>query len=185
MKKVYFITTNDFKFKKFTEAIRLDSIEISQLKEETPEIQAKNNRLIAEFSAKWAADTFNHPVIKEDVGIYIESLAGFPGPYLSDVEKQLQTDGFLRLLDGKGHRSAYWEYAVAFCEPGKEPVSFYTHQKGTIATEARGETGWYMDKIFIPEGHNKTIAELLETNEYIRNEDHYHKLKEYLQENFS
>jgi XTP/dITP diphosphohydrolase len=181
MKKIYFITTNDYKFKKFSEAIKLDKIEIVQLKEETPEIQAENNRKVAEFSVKWAADKFNRPVIKEDVGMYIEALNGFPGPYLEHVEKQLKTAGFLRLLNGMKDRSAYWEYAIAFCEPSKEPKSFYTQHKGTIAKEARGKSGWYADKIFILEGKNKTVSELLDANEYVRNDKHYQELKKYLQ----
>lgn len=180
MKKIYFITTNDYKFKRFTESARLGGFDVRQLKEETPEIQAANNREVAKYSAKWAADKFQHPVIKEDVGVYIDAYRGFPGPYLSQVEKQLETEGFLQLLSGVENRNAYWEYAIAYCEPGKDPVSFYAQHKGSYATEARGESGWYTDKLFIPEGQPKTVAELLDGNEYVRDEYHYALLREYL-----
>ena len=53
------------------------SVAIEQLPKETPEIQAKTNREVAEFSAQWAANKFGLPVIKEDVGMYIEALGGF------------------------------------------------------------------------------------------------------------
>lgn len=182
MKEIYFITTNDYKFQRFTESVKLSGFTVKQLKEETPEIQAANNRQVAEYSAKWAADRFQHPILKEDVGIYITAYKGFPGPYLSQVEKQLEIKGFLRLLTDATDRSAYWEYAIAYCEPGKEPVSFYTQHKGTYATEARGQSGWYTDKLFIPEGQLKTVAELLDSGEYIRNERHYGLLKDYLSE---
>jgi XTP/dITP diphosphohydrolase len=180
MKQIYFITTNNYKFKKFSESVTLEGIEVQQLAKETPEIQAANNREVAEFSAEWVANEFNCPVIKEDVGMYIDALDGFPGPYLSSVEKQLKTDGFLKLLKDVTNRGAHWEYAVAFCEPGKKPVSFYTQHNGSIATEARGKSGWYADKLFILEGKDKTVAELLDTNEYVRNDKHYAQLKEYL-----
>lgn len=180
MKQIYFITTNDYKFQRFTESAKLTGFDVQQLKEEIPEIQAENNRQVAEYSAKWAADKFQRPVLKEDVGVYIAAYKGFPGPYLSQVEKQLETEGFLRLLTNIADRSAYWEYAIAYCEPGKEPVSFYTQHKGSYATEARGQSGWYTDKLFIPEGQSKTVAELLDASEYIRDEQHYKALREYL-----
>ncbi|GIW57640.1 MAG: non-canonical purine NTP pyrophosphatase [Candidatus Dojkabacteria bacterium] len=180
MKKIYFVTTNQYKFEKFTQAISIPGIEIEQLSEETPEIQAPNNRQIAEFSAWFTAQKINLPVITEDVGLYIQTLRGFPGPYLNQIEKWIETDGFLQLLLNKKDRSAYWEYAISYCEPRQTPKTFYTHQKGSIAKEAKGNSGWYMDKIFIPEGQVKTISELLDNREYVRNDDHYLQLKEYL-----
>lgn len=183
MKKIYFVTTNNYKFQKFSQALDVESIELEQLSEETPEIQAANNQEIAAFSAEWAANKFNLTVIKEDVGLYFEVLKGFPGPYLNQIEKWIETDGFINVMAGKENRLAYWEYAISYCEPNKSPVTFYTHQKGSIATEARGKSGYYADKIFIPEGQDKTIAELLDENKYIRNENHYSQLKKYLSEN--
>jgi len=108
---VYFITTNEFKFKSFTDAIDLDSYTFERLVLETPELQADNNRIIAEYSAKWAAEERQCAVITEDVGMYIQALNGFPGPFLSQAEKQLGAEGFLALLNDKEDRSASWEYA--------------------------------------------------------------------------
>lgn len=180
MKKIYFVTTNNYKFKKFSQSLGLQHIELEQLSEETPEIQARNNQEIAAFSAEWAANKYNIPVVKEDIGLYLDALKGFPGPYLNQIEKWIETDGFINLMASKENRLAYWEYAISYCEPQNSPVIFFTHQKGSIATEARGKSGWYADKIFIPAGQEKTIAELLDENKYIRNEQHYEQLKEHL-----
>ena len=177
---IYFITTNEFKFKSFTEAINLDTYEIECLTTETPEIQADNNQTVAEYSAQWAANTHKQPVITEDVGIYIKALKGFPGPFLSQAEKQLGAEGFLSLLHDKEEREAYWEYAVAYCEPGKEPVSFHAIQKGSIAKHQIDTVGWPMGKIFIQEGQTETISILLEKDSYVRNNSHYTQLCEYL-----
>ncbi|MFL5658311.1 MAG: non-canonical purine NTP pyrophosphatase [Ktedonobacteraceae bacterium] len=183
MKKVYFLTTNAYKFKKFSELTHSQSILIEQLSEVTPEIQAKNNREVAEFSAKWAADKFGLPVIKEDVGMYIEALGGFPGVYLNQIENWIGSEGYLRLLKGIHNRSAFWEYAIAYCEPDIEPVSFYTYQHGGISTEIKGESGYYADKIFIPKDCKKTIAELLDSGTYIRNDSHYIEMLSYVEQN--
>lgn len=176
---IYFVTTNEFKFKSFVEAIKLDSYEIERLSVETPEIQAENNRAVAEFSAQWAANEYNHPVITEDIGMYVKALNGFPGPFLSQAEKQLGAEGFLTLLHGKD-RAAYWEYAVAYCEPGKEAVSFHAIQNGSITNKQIGTVGWPMGKIFMQEGKTETISQLLEKNSYVRNNSHYDQLHSYL-----
>lgn len=180
MKGTYFITTNAYKFKKFTEVVHSSSFAVEQLSEETPELQAKTNREVAEFSAEWAANKFNLPVLKEDVGLYIESLDGFPGVYLNQIEKWIKSEGYLKLLGNVNNRAAYWEYAIAYCEPNKKPISFYTHQPGEIATEIKGNSGYFTDKIFIPKGQTKTIAELLDDNTYVRNDNHYKQLLDYL-----
>lgn len=180
MKKIYFVTTNDYKFKKLSQSLDLRHIELEQLSQETPEIQAATNQEIAAFSAQWSANKFNAAVIKEDIGLYFAALKGFPGPYLNQIEKWIEADGFIALMAGKENRLAYWEYAISYCEPQNSPVTFFTHQQGRIAPEARGKNGWYADKIFIPAGQEKTSAELLDKNKYIRNEDHYNQLRQYL-----
>ena len=169
MKKIFFVTQNDYKFRQFVHAVGNPAIKFEQLSETTPETQADNNANVAKFSAQWAAKQFRSPVICEDVGLYIKALSGFPGPYLSQVEKWLKPEGFLKLMAGEKNRSAKWEYAVAFCSPQTEPISFSTFHIGYIGQEARGKSGWYMDKIFIPKGKDKTIAELLDSNKYKRN----------------
>lgn len=177
---IYFITTNEFKFKSFTQAINLDKFELKLLAIDTPEIQADDNRAVAEYSAEWAANTHNHAVITEDVGMYIKALNGFPGPLLSQAEKQLGAEGFLALLQNKEERDAYWEYAVAYCEPGKKPVSFHAIQKGSITKEQVGTVGWPIGKIFVQEGQAETISLLLENDTYVRNNSHYVQLYDYL-----
>ena len=181
MKRIIFISNNPIKFNYFSENVKINNFIFEQKKTETSELQADNNRIIAEFSAQWAAKKLQEPVIKEDVGVYIESLNRFPGPFINSIENKIYAEGFIKLLEGSENRNAYWEYAIAFCEPDKSPISFYTHQRGTISYEKRGNSGFEMDKIFIPEGQTQTTAELLDENKYIRNNSHYKDLKEYLE----
>ncbi len=181
MAPIYFVTRNNYKFKKICDASQSSQFEFIQLSEVTPEIQAENNSQIAEFSAKWAAKTFNKSVVCEDVGLYIDYFGGFPGPYLSQVEKWIGSDGFLKLMEDIDNRSARWEYSVAFCNPNKEPISFSTFSTGSIAKFAAGIDGWPADKVFIPDSETKTIAQLLDENLYQRNKDHYERLFEHIE----
>lgn len=175
---IYFITTNKNKFR-YATSFFSKSLQIIQLNKETPEIQSEDNKKIAEYSASWAANKYNISVIKEDVGLYISALNGFPGPYLSDIEKRIGINGFLNLLSVKKDRSAYWNYSIAYCEPNSKPVSFTTFQYGTISKFPQGESGYVADKIFIPEDDDKTISQLLDENIYKRKAEHYKMLNEY------
>ena len=180
MKKIYFVTTNNYKFQKCRTYFESENLDIVQLSIETPEIQAADNKTVAEYSAKWAADKYRTPVLKEDIGLYIEALSGFPGPYLNHVEKWIDTAGFLSLMANKENRNAYWEFCIAYCEPSEKPVSFSTFPNGTIAHEAKGSGGWIADKVFIPMGNLQTIAELLDEKKFKRDQSHYRALKDYL-----
>ena len=56
MRKIYFVTRNEYKFKRFLDSTQGDNIEFERLVEETLEIQAYNNQVVSSFSAKWVAD---------------------------------------------------------------------------------------------------------------------------------
>ena len=196
MKTVYFVTTNDYKLSFFNNAVKIEGVEVKHLKLDTPEIQAGTCAEVAKFSARWAADHTGKAVIKEDVGIFLNGINGFPGPYTKHFEDYCGAEGMLKLLEGKEDRSAYWEYSIAYCEPGKEPVVFTAKQPGTVATKQIGKKGHEADKIFVPEHHDKTISQLFDEAShgkdmgtfemvqkagYKRDETHYRKLKEYLE----
>ena len=158
----------------------LQDFAFEQLAKETVEIQAENNEQVAIFSSQWAANKYNLPIIKEDVGFYIEALGGFPGPYLNQVEKQIESEGYLKLLDGIQNRKAHWQYSIAFCEPKKRPIVFSAHLDGVVANSVKGQSGWFTDKIFIPDKQTQTISELLDEKIYRRNNNHYVKLFNFL-----
>lgn len=183
MKTIYFVTKSNYKFERFTASMELPELIFQKLEHDTPEVQSMENKEIAEYSASWAANKFRLPVIKEDVGLFIDALGGFPGPYLSRVERLIKSDGFLKLMHGKANRKARWKYVVAFCEPNQSPVSFSTTQEGTIALEAKGSAGYESDRIFIPSDFNRTVAELLNSKQFIRSSEHYRMLERYLRSN--
>ena len=168
-----FVTTNDYKFKKFMEVAMDMNLDCEQLCEQTPEIQADSNADVAKFSAKWAAEKFKKNVICEDVGMYLKHYKGFPGVYLSYVEKWLGSEGLLKLMEDVADRAARWEYAVSYCRPGEDPVVVSTNLGGRIAYKAKGSGGWATDSIFLPEGESRTIAELLDVGEFRRSRFHY------------
>lgn len=180
MNRLTFITRNRYKFDQFCRAIDTNKILLDNMAIDTPEIQANSNRDVAEFSASWAAMTFRRPVIVEDVGLYIEALNGFPGVYLQTMEEKIGIELIMKMLESERNRSAYWEYALAYCEPGDRPVSFVARQTGSIAQSMRGKSGYAAARAFVPTGYRETISELMATGRYVRNNQHYKDFESYL-----
>lgn len=158
MKKVTYVTGNWAKITSARQVLEPLGFEVEQVKIETPELQNDSIEEIAKYSAKWASEELKCNVIKNDSGLCIEALNGFPGPYTHYADDTIKEDGILKLMDGIENRNAYFIEILAYCEYGKEPVTFKSITKGTIAKEKSGEYGWSWDFIFIPEGESKTLG---------------------------
>jgi len=159
MKKITYVTGNWAKIASAKQYLEPLGYEIDNIKIETPEIQADDVTEVAKYSAKWAANELNIPVIKNDTGFFIKHYNGFPGAYMKYMDETLKIDGILKLMEGVEDREAYIKETIAYCEPGKEPIVFEGKTEGTIAYEPSGEYGWgIIDHLFIPKGENKTLG---------------------------
>ena len=158
MNKIILVTGNMKKLISARQFLEPYGIEVDNVKMDTTEIQSDSIEEIAAFSAKEASDKLKCTVLKNDTGFFIEALDGFPGPYTHYVMERIDTDGILKLMKGKTNRKAYYKEAFAYCEYGKDPVIFTAITKGTLATRKSGKYGLTIDPIFIPEGHDKTMA---------------------------
>jgi XTP/dITP diphosphohydrolase len=157
-KRIVFVTGNAGKFSEIQEILDSVGIEAIQNKGVYPEIQADDLEPIAAASAKAAAIDLNIPVLVDDSGIFIHALNGFPGPYSRFVEDHLGNPRVLKLMENETNREAYFKTVIAFCEPGKEPMTFSGIVEGKIAFEERGSGGFGFDPIF--EYGEKTFGEL-------------------------
>ena len=158
MKKITCITVNEYEVvgaKGFLEPL---GFEVEAKNIDCPEIQADTMEEVAKFSSKYASDILKKNTLKNDSGLVIPALKGFPGVYTKYVETTLGVDGILKLLDGIEDRRAYFIEVLAYTEYGKNPVTFISKTEGTIAKVPSGENGWSWDFIFIPKGENKTLA---------------------------
>jgi non-canonical purine NTP pyrophosphatase, rdgB/HAM1 family len=156
--KIVFVTGNVGKFAEIKGILKSVGIDAVQNKGDYPEIQADDLEPIAAASAKAAADDLGIPVLVDDSGIFIKALNGFPGPYSRFVEDHLGNPRILKLMENEMNRDAYFKTVIAFCEPGKEPITFSGIVEGKIAFEERGDGGFGFDPIFDYNG--KTFGEL-------------------------
>ena len=167
MEKLIYLTTNENKVNEANEFFGKKygfNLEIVNPDFEILEIQADNCSDVAAFSAEYAANKLKMPVLKSDSGLYIDALGGLPGPYNHYFDKQIGIDKFLELLKNETNRKARLEHYFAFCQPGKKPVIFSSGSTGIISFEAKGTSGRWHDKFYIPDGETMTLSELRDIN---------------------
>lgn len=133
MKKVTYVTGNWSKILSAKNILEPLGIEVDNVKMETTEIQADTVEEVAMHSAKEASEKLKCAVLKNDTGLYVEALGGFPGPYTHYVDEKLGEDGLLKLLEDEENRNACFMEAFAYCEYGQEPIVFKSITKGKIA----------------------------------------------------
>ncbi len=100
----------------------------------------------------------------EDTGLEVEALNGEPGVksarYAGEEKNDLANiNKVLNKLQGVENRNAQFKTVISLMLNGKQN-NFTGICKGQIINEQRGNYGFGYDPIFIPEGSNKTFAEM-------------------------
>ena len=123
------------------------------------ELQSLDLHEIVEHKVKQAYAIVRKPVIVEDVSLVFNALGKLPGPLIRWFLEELKVDGLCKILNTYEDRSATAQILFAYYD-GKEIQYFYGESKGTIATEPKGDFGFGWNAVFIPEGSQKTFAEM-------------------------
>jgi len=150
-----FITTNEGKFEEFRAFLAPLGIEVEMVSREYPEVQADSLGEVALYGASVLSNDLDEFIL-EDSGFFIDSLPGFPGVYSKHVHSSIGLDGVLKLVGDD--RRARFEACILYYDG--EPHVFEGEVRGTVALERRGAGGFGYDPIFIPEGHERTFAEM-------------------------
>lgn len=100
MKKITYVTGNWAKIDSAKQILEPLGFTIDNVKMDTLEIQADDTSEVAKYSAKWASEKLKCAVLKNDSGLFVEALNGFPGVYTHYVDDTIGEDGLLKLLDG-------------------------------------------------------------------------------------
>jgi len=163
MKTVYYITKNEEKIKSANSILKEYGINVAQAALETPEIQSDNAKDVAIYSAEYGSKKIGKPVIKMDVEFCIEALNRFPGPYIKYLNKCMGPEKVVSLMDGETNRKAYFNDVICIFD-SKNNINkcFEFRTNGIIGDKVLGKDGWGIDKIFIPDGYTKTLAEMSE-----------------------
>lgn len=184
MKKIVYVTGNEYKLYTARKFLSPFDIEVEGKKIKCPEIQADTIQEVAIYSAEYAAKELNCAVLKNDMGLVIPALKGFPAAYTHYAEDTIGEDGILKLMTGEENREAYFLECLAYAEPGKETKVFISKTPGIIDTKKSGEYGWSWDRIFIPTGQTIPMANFDDDKRTeFWSEEGYRELAEYINQN--
>ena len=158
---LFFVSSNNHKYHEAKNILDSFGINLGFLKSELKEIQSNTLDYIAIAKARDAFSKFRKPVMIEDDGLFIDSIAGFPGPYSSYVFKTIGNEGILNLV--KNNRNAKFVSIITYCDK-MTLESFVGRLNGKISKSQKGK-GWGYDPIFIPNNSKMTFAEMENKNE--------------------
>lgn len=117
--------------------------------------------------AKALSERTDYMVMADDSGLFVDILDGEPGVYSSRYGGEEGNDSknnerlLKELIDVPcKNRTGRFKTVIALIKENKEVITLEGECKGSIAFENRGEGGFGYDPLFIPEGYNKSFAEL-------------------------
>jgi XTP/dITP diphosphohydrolase len=119
------------------------------------------------LKARAGAAGLGEPALADDSGIEVDALGGRPGPRSArfageDATDQRNLDELIRSLKGvpgSGRTARYRCVAVLAFPDGRE-LHAEGICEGTLVGKPRGTGGFGYDPIFVPEGWDRTMAEL-------------------------
>ena len=145
------------------ELIGLDGYPAAPEVEETGETLEANAVLKAHSGVTYA----RLPAAADDTGLFVDALGGEPGvkaARYSGPEATYESNNrkLLAALAGVAaeKRTAKFVCVVALAAPGTVPVIFRGELAGRIIASPRGQNGFGYDPLFVPDGSQRTLAEL-------------------------
>lgn len=171
--KLVFATNNEHKLSEIRSILR-DKVEIVSLRDigchddipETGHTLEEN----AVQKAMYIYDKYSMNVFADDTGLEVEALGGAPGVYSARYagdkhDSNANMDKLLRALKEKDNRNARFRTVIALLlidghstQPRR--ITFEGAVNGTITKERAGTAGFGYDPVFLPDGYDKTFAEL-------------------------
>ena len=114
--------------------------------------------------AEYVFQKFHIPCFADDTGLEIEALQGAPGvdtAHYAGLHRSAEDNMNLVLknLEGEQNRNAQFRTVITLITNNLQR-QFEGVVKGEITTEKRGTEGFGYNPIFIPEGYNRTMAEM-------------------------
>lgn len=180
--KIVFATNNQHKLQEIRDILGSE-FEIVSLKDIGCDVDIPETGNTLEENAmqkaQYVYDHYNLSCFADDTGLEVEALNGEPGVHSARYAEGTYHDSeanmakLLRNLEGKDNRKARFRTVIALiqkqdvcpcgCTSIKKVNRFEGIVDGSIATEKHGTAGFGYDPIFVPEGYDKSFAELGES----------------------
>ena len=188
--RIILATSNAHKIEEIREILKdvWESMEFVPMKFDVEE-DGKNYEENALKKARFAYEATKTPSIADDSGLVIDALPDILGVKSarfmegkSYAEKNITILGMMKNIPPEKRNARFTCVAVYY---DGTPHIFEGEVEGKISYEPRGKNGFGYDPIFIPDGYDKTMAELeqREKNRISHRAMAFRKLASYLLEN--
>lgn len=173
--KIVFATNNEHKLSEIKNILG-SCFEIVSLKDigcnvDIPET-AQTLEGNASIKSHFIYDNYHLNCFADDTGLEVDALNGEPGMHSARYDEHTDHDSeanmhkLLAKLGDNANRNAHFRTVISLIIDGEEH-QFEGKVDGKIATEKSGTEGFGYDPIFIPEGYDKSFADL---GEQIKNQ---------------
>ena len=173
MKRLRIATTNAGKLREFREMLAPLGFEVLGLEDVPGFAVDEDAGTFTENAVKKAralVERTGEPAVADDSGLVVEALGGAPGVQSAryagvegagrDAANRHKLVAAMAALPD-GERKARFLCALAYIEPGREPLVFHGTCEGAIGRVERGTGGFGYDPLFVLPSHGgRTLAEL-------------------------
>ncbi|MCF8267832.1 MAG: RdgB/HAM1 family non-canonical purine NTP pyrophosphatase [Ignavibacteriales bacterium] len=167
--KLIFATNNKGKLREVTQILKPLGCEVIGLSEAVGELEIPETGNTLEANASIKASTVYNitglPVIADDSGLEVEALSGAPGVFSARYagENCSYDDNNRKIISELSdfpipYKSQFKCCAIFF--DGAKIIQALGTLKGELILEQRGKNGFGYDPLFIPDGYEKTLAEM-------------------------
>lgn len=166
-------TLNQGKLKEFSELLAGRGVRVSgadQLGLRLPEETENTFEGNAGLKARFAARETGLPALSDDSGLEVEALDGKPGvrsAEWAEIDGKRNFPAAMaevhRLIEASGEREpwmARFRTAICIAWPDGEEAVFTGEVIGRVVWPTRGTSGFGYDPMFMPEGEQRTFAEM-------------------------
>lgn len=173
-KQILFATTNQGKLKEVRDIFNQYNIDVRSLSDFTQIAEPiENGKTFWEnalFKAKYYSENLRIPCLTDDSGLCVEALNGEPGVFsaryaitsngIHDDKANIQK--LLKNLQNIQNRQACFKCSMVYYDCEKI-IELHTEGilNGRIIDEERGTEGFGYDPIFIPNGYEITLAQMV------------------------
>lgn len=152
-----FATKNEHKLREINEILGRD-LELVSV-----ELSEPQGVRVEDVVREKAEDAFHKTgkfVLVEDTSLEFVAWNGLPGALIKWFLDTVGNEGILKMLVGETNRKAIAKTAIAFFD-GTQAHVFVGEISGTIPEMVRGTGGFGWDSIFVPNGYEKSFAEMI------------------------
>ncbi len=171
MKEIILATNNEGKVNEIKNLLKQFNVNVKSLKDLQLGEPIEDGKTFLEnaiIKAKYAFEQTGLPTLADDSGFCIDSMNNFPGlcsaRFIKACGGNEQAFKIINECINQNDKSAYFITCIAFIysdNSGHEIIkSFEGKIEGHFSFPAKGNGGFGFDPVFIPNGYDKTFAEM-------------------------